>query len=81
MASTVLRVEFEATTAGLKRGAQEAIGIMRGTNAAIASLQGMAGAMLSTPILQAAEALAQYREEARSAACRIGVDSIAPAIP
>jgi hypothetical protein len=67
MASTVLRVEFEAATAGLKRGAQEAIGIMRGTNAAIASLQGMAGAMLSAPILQAAEALAQYREEARSA--------------
>jgi hypothetical protein len=67
MASTVLRVEFEATTAGLKRGAQEAIGIMRGTNAAIASLQGMAGAMLSAPIIQAAEALAQYREEARSA--------------
>lgn len=67
MASTVLRVEFEASTAGLKRGAQDAIGIMRGANSAIASLQGIAGGMLSAPIVQAAEALAQYREEARSA--------------
>lgn len=67
MASTVLRVEFEAGTAGLKRGAADAVGIMRGVSASLTTLQGMAGAMLAAPVVQAAQALAAYREEARSA--------------
>lgn len=67
MANTVLRVEFEASTAGLKKGAQDAIGIVRGVNSAVGTLQGIAGSMLATPILQAAEALAQYRQQAREA--------------
>lgn len=67
MASTVLRVEFEASTAGLKKGAQDAIGIVRGVNSAVGALQGIAGSMLATPIVQAAEALASYRQQAREA--------------
>lgn len=67
MASTVLRVEFDASTAGLKKGAQDAIGIVRGVNSAVGALQGIAGSMLATPIVQAAEALASYRQQAREA--------------
>lgn len=67
MANTVLRVEFDASTAGLKKGAQEAIGVVRGVNSAIGALQGIAGSMLATPIFQAAEALASYRQQAREA--------------